>query len=874
MNRNRYAFIELLFALCIIGIATVYIGKAFWFCDNHLLLNTTDAVPIYTKAIYASECLKAGQWPSWFPNWYCGTSVSQYYPPFTYVILTLLEFFLSNTTLCLKFYIFSGFFVGGLGVWCLYRRYIGRFFGIVAAVLYIFLPYFSISFFYWGTLAQVPVIAIAPWYFISCVECLHHSKPCHWIMMITLTFLLLLSHVMHGFLIALSMFITILLLDLIRKEKITPLVMWSIGTGLSAGVLGFWWVTGVLPLENPDVPSLAADAAKNVTANLTWFFPAFQKQIETIFPDMVNQMGAYFPASIVFISIFSYYFIRKETGIKQYVLQLLYIHTIFTVIFAFGSYLPFYRFIPLANKLVPGRILTQTAIGATILSAYCFGQFIAVVMKKKMSMHAGIAVCVNIVLCIIVISGYKSDPVNTPSEYSLEKQLYGQLDDSTNSFHQGRLTWFGDNFNSIHAYLAYINKYNIISGWNIEGTSTADYLRFQNIALMNEKADYLLKNMYDMNVQTCFVNDANFPWFSNYLKSNGFQQIGQVDPIEILQRQNHSYFLEQPRDSIVIGKSSNAFLTDFPWFMKGYSDAPKDYSEEYLNQFHVLYFCEPNIKNLHEVKAFERKVRTLVSNGKKVFIEFGRTPFPSPILGVSTVGFDLQKQYCLESNNGLNGVEYYTDPYGGQISALYQLDTVMYKLRCQSSPTLAYDLIGTKKIGDMGEVTFIGGPLTQARQDTLNYYLGRREKSTDLAHRDETIGAIFDDLFAPLDMYRPLSLPEFPVQSVSWAYDGCKFSYASEQNKRIMASITYTPRWKVYVDDREIPVYRMENMLCFFLPEGSHHVSMKYTTTIWGSIGLGITIISILCILIILIFYRKLLACLYALSAKCLSYFA
>lgn len=873
--KNRILFLsELLIAMFLIAIGIYITGRTFYSCDNSLYLNTTDAVPIYTKAKYAAECIRNLQWPSWFPNWYNGTSISQYYPPLTYIILTPLDFFLNNTTLCLKIYIFFGLFVGGMGVWSLFYRYFGRVFGIFAGILYVTLPYFTVSFLFWGTVAQVPIIAIAPWYVICCMEYYKTPKGKTWAAIIVLTFIMLLSHVMHGFMIAVCVFFTMLILSFSREKKIANILMWGTGTALSAGILGFWWVTGVLPFENPGVPSLASDAAKDVTANLTWFFPKYEQYITSIFPDMSNKVYAYFPFSIIFFTIISCIFIKKEKGRKKYILNFLYIHTIFAFIFSFGSYLPFYKYIPLANQLVPGRILTEASIGAVVLTVYFISELIKAVFKRTMNkiffkiFKKTVALFMLVVTVAVTWHSHIYYPENAIADYASVVSLYSQLDNETSNFEKGRLAWFGDNFSSINAYFAYMSNYNIVSGWNIEGTSTADYLRYQNTALAYEKGDYILKNIYDMNVQTCLVNASNFPWLIELLENNGFEYIGGYTNTSIMKRKDQSYFMEQVRDSVVIGKASNVFLSDNPWFVKGYSNNPTEYDIDFFNNYNVVYFCEPEIDNLAQIHEFEEQIIKLTESGKTIFVEFGRTIFPAPIFGVSPYSFKLDGEYRIESNDKFNDKQFYVNLDGGYIVQLFGVDDVLYKLK-RNRGDFSFDFLGTKTIGN-SKVYFVGGPQSQLKGFAFKYLTGITVDNESLLQRDDILNGITQSLFDPLNMYKNLNLPEFNAQNVKWGANSCDFDYQIDADKRIMVSVTYTPRWKVYIDGEKTKVERVDNMLTFNVPAGKHHVNMRYTMTKYGVIGIFITMFSLIISVVILRFYKKVLSLLnFIIKAVC-----
>ncbi|MBC7766210.1 MAG: hypothetical protein H7Y41_06960, partial [Hyphomonadaceae bacterium] len=620
--------------------------------------------------------------------------------------------------------------------------------------------------------------------------------------------------------------------------------------------------TGVLPLENPGVPSLDPSAAKDVTANFTWFFPTLKDTITQAFPDMKNNIDAYFPIIVIILAFLSYPFIKKETGKKKYILLFLYAQTLFAFVFSFGTYIPFYQYIPLASQLVPGRILTQAAIGATILTAY-FGwsqinNGYAYCLKNKQWTKGLCSLLLAVIAGWIIYQSYLIYPKNIVSDYSIEKELYAKLDNQTASFEKGRLAWFGENFGSMNTYFAYDKQYNMVSGWNIEGTSTADYLRYQNVALAYQKDAFLLKNIYDMNVQTCLVNRNNFPWLVKTLEKNGFEKLDSVQSVDILKRKHSSYFLEQPRDAIVIGKASNLFLSDCPWFVKGYSQNPLDYSSEYLNHYKVIYYCEPKIDNLNQLKAFEKQITTLTKSGKAVFIEFGRTMFPSPVLGVTPVSINLAGEYKIGITEKSGKNVQYIHLSGGQLINLSGLEQSLYQIR-RDNGELIDDIIGIKKV-EKGQVFFIGGPLSQLKGFAFNYLSGRAEQGALVAERDNVLNQITQKLFKNVEMYKNLELPVFNAQDVQWGANSCAFNYQIEKDKRLMVSITYTPRWKVKIDGVDTKVDRVDNMIVFDIPKGTHQVQMQYTMTNVGKIGIGITALSLVLLVIIAFMYQSTIA--------------
>jgi hypothetical protein len=205
------------------------------------------------------------------------------------------------------------------------------------------------------------------------------------------------------------------------------------------------------------------------------------------------------------------------------------------------------------------------------------------------------------------------------------------------------------------------------------------------------------------------------------------------------------------------------------------------------------------------------------------------------------------------SEDELNGDKFYVGEDGGELLQLFGIDDVTYQLKRDN---LTIDFIGTKNIGE-NKVFFFGGPQSQLKRFSFNYLSGSTGSNDILERRDEIIFYMTQKLFNDSNLYKELSLPTFNAEGIKWGANSCEFWYQSDISKRVMASITYAPRWRIFVDGIETKVERVDNMLSFNLPEGKHKVNMVYTSTIFGKIGIAITIFSTIMILVIQIFYKK-----------------
>lgn len=94
--------------------------------------------------------------------------------------------------------------------------------------------------------------------------------------------------------------------------------------------------------------------------------------------------------------------------------------------------------------------------------------------------------------------------------------------------------------------------------------------------------------------------------------------------------------------------------------------------------------------------------------------------------------------------------------------------------------------------------------------------------------------------------YKELDFPPFPVRESKWTHRGFEFFYSnsSENTLSVLVSITYTPKWKAFLDDQPLPVHRLDNLICIKLTPGEHRVLFDYGMTWIGWLGIAVTLSS------------------------------
>ena len=894
--KNYLVFIELLAACTIVAAAILLVGRSFYFCDNSLYIASKTGLSLYAKVEYIVKCLQNGDAAFWFPYWYNGTPVTQYYPPMIFIILAPLEFFLKNSTMCFKVFVFSSLFVGGMGVRrvfteCLHKDsdkpFLGinsayvKLFGTLAAILYAALPHFSALFLESLIPSQVLAAALSPWYIFSCIRMCRKPGAASFSSLILLTVMLMASHTAQYCLIGSCVLLAYLFSLNKTEKKHIDLVFWLTATILATGLFAFWLIPGALTLENPEASVLIHRYFQGESANLLWFFPQFADFIGRFFPNLNDKNLIYFPFSIIAIALSSLYFIRREKDEAYQVLRFLYIQMIITFIISFGwDVSAFFGNNTLGHTvwaidnlfspvfvLFVGRALLQTALTAAILTAYFFSKVVSEIYKSSVrfikdqknvnSLQSFIVLAITFAVSTVwIVGNYSYSPTVHTEDYAAAKDLFSRLDSEVPNFEKGRIACFDNIPIEYSTYFSYLANYNSILGGDLEGLLNLEIVDYQYSAIYAKKFDFLLKQMNNMNVQIAlFDTNGDSRPFADYLQENGFEFIFAMDNILALKRGNRSYFAEQTRDCIAIGRISRLFVPDHPWFAEGHSQNPIDYTAEDLEPYKIIYFAEPLINDTRELIKFDALIDELAKRGKNVFVEFGRNKFPTSTFGVSANQFPLDDLYTIVSNDRFNGTTYNGGIPNEVIVSIHGVDEVIYKLK-RSYGDYTLDYIGAKHTEYGNNVYFIGGP----QRFGYGYLTETNSGNPALDERNTNFEAMLMGLFSGTDYYKKTDLPIFNAENVVWEANECKFSYEADNGKRIMVSISYSPKWKVFIDGTEVKTHSVDTMLHFDAPAGAHNVVMRYGTTSYNTVGRVISLISLILFLLSLTCYKKLSA--------------
>ena len=595
-KNNRILFMVELCLAILLSVGCSLIGMSnILTSPSYIYPAATDFLGHMTKVIYIANQLSQGHIPSWFPYWYNGSTTTQYYVPLSYYIMVPIYWGTNNIMLTFKIFCASVMTIGSLGVWTFCYKKIGRFCGLIGILTFSLQPLLLQSLYKEGVIAQGPIFAILPWFLLIILSAAKKPSRGKFIGITVLTTLLILSHAMHAFMVCFVTIAVMFIFFLIRKITIRNFIIASLGIVFAGILTAFWSLVGATGIENPGIPYLLADSATYATANLKWFLP---NEKSTFF---------YYSIEVTVLSILGLicYLVakvkkRNNENVKYYVLACLLL-TIITTFFAFGMSIPGFRYIPFASSMVPGRILTYTAVTGAISCAFAI-YMVWNFPKYKFILRPSV-LCILIILCIR-LNPFDQTYSCLSSEYfnSMEKVI----SNTDKPFAKGRYNVLGT-MDSSESLFAFQDNYNFSSGWNIEGTLHNSTIYNNYIALPLKKYDYIMKQLAFWNVRYLLLSDMYQDLGDELENQLGFEKSddNRTDSTLYVNNQPSSYYLTDVRSALVISTSMQGFSVQYPNFVQGKSKDLWDYTESELLEYQLIYIIEPDVNTRSKSQALK-----------------------------------------------------------------------------------------------------------------------------------------------------------------------------------------------------------------------------------------------------------------------------
>ena len=825
-------FWALIFALLC---SVLTLSNLLW-ASNDALLVTDDLMGHMAKIDYIAGCLKNGEIPSWFGGWYNGTAATQYYVPLSYYVTVPLYWIFGNALLTYKVLCVLVLTIGGMGVWKICHDRIGKYAGFFGIAAYCFQHMITLSLYLLGVIAQAPIIAAMPWYFYAIYNCMEKPTRKNFFGATLTTCVLIFSHAMHAYMVCGATMVIGLVLVLFKKFQWKNYGM-SVLTLLLSGILSACWsVVGVLGLEDYNEPYIQQSGVEKFTAKLNWFSGRADKA-QMLFSAIL----------IVWALIAVIMMITKLCKHKRILVFIVMTSLLMfsTLAFSFGKNVPGYTLIPMAESLVPGRILTYTAVMAAILFAYLAHYLM---QKRKWTAYLLLAVISGVTL-------YTMNPFAKKwnvREY--DEEVWTYVEETESPYEQGRLfrTWSSD-----MVWKAAEKNLNLSDGWNIEGTVHNWSMWLTSMAIACDKTDYILKQLEYWNVGYVSVLPGEVG-LSNALETNGYRS---DNGLFYCDTGESNYYLIDPRNMLVIGSTTNAIGVQYPFMVKDNRDELLQYPLEELKSYKCIYLIEQDIRTRSQKEEMEAVIEELVDAGVTVWIEpMASSRFQLFDVRAAQVEREIASgaaSYLVEEASPYDideGILFQNCPHTNFLS-LYNLDEV-YLSEIQKSGAVSNAVVGTKKVGN-GEVLFLGGSFSQNIEVVYAEYNGKEAVTGNMKLFSDATDRFYQSMFRYYGIETEWRPTPFEASVFKENYRGGTFDYNSSTDEEVTVSITYSPRWNIYLDGQEIPVKQRENLIVLDLPAGEHEVTLEYGMTTYGKIGYLITFAGILLLVGSIVFFPR-----------------
>ncbi len=769
--------------------------------SNDLFPYGVDTVGHLTRVEHLAARWKNLQFSDWFPAWYNGATMVQYYPPLSIWAGAFIQLFTGSIMLTFKIFAWVCLFLGGIFTALLSKKMGGNVVaGTAAALLFPLSNYTIWTVFNDGTLGNTISLVLYPLFTMKMLDLC--EKPCihNWLFSSFLMSLLVLSHAMQSYLIFIAVFLFCIIhvLTLPWAWKRLFIVLEATFTGIA--LTAFWAVPGVTQWENPGVPWFPTGIHETfVLSPINFLFPGLTKTF------------SYQEFILSLIGTVLCFFIIK----KVYVCLKLVIPWVIPTSLSMGPINPLYRLLPFQKSISPIRFLNVADLPAALIVGVLvqgITEWIGKVFRRQGKITFLWFILVLLIPFYIVFSSSLL-PISAPVDFAKIRFLVDSIPISEETyFAKGRIATELPDTGSEQAYIPASSSFNNVYGWNIEGTVHHQTILDRNISFDEGYYDYIMRNWYLFNVRTVLF-DRRFGYLSNiadYIQERGWTFLSNNGDITMFSFNDPSgYLMKLHSDVLVIGRGSYYLARLFPWVSEGRVENPLKYDEEYIDLFKVIYLYDLPELNIAEL---EKRIAGWLAKGKTVILDLSaadRIPeifdvwhSEAPVGGM--VNLMPADSDLYENKNSFELKEGRGAVYRNLDQALLYLDDE------KGSPAV----IGLKQTGE-GLLYFTGLHIPR------------------LIHPDfkEEARQLLEPLLNLGDPRKGIIPEPFETIWTRWDHKGVEFAYESKDTQPVIISVTYTPRWHLSLDGERFQAYRHENLILLILPPGEHTVTMRYGPT-------------------------------------------
>lgn len=793
--------------------ACLYLTRRVMFSSDDLLPVGIDTLGHLTKVYTLAQRWREFKFGDWFPNWYMGSTIGQYYPPLSLWIGAVIQIATGKILLTYKILSLGCLLLGGLATANLTRRFGGGLAACtLASVAYSTASYTLFTVFSDGTLGRIVCLALYPFLLSVLLDLVERPLPARLLLSASLIALMVLAHILQAYLMFVTVALFMLPWCLLGERKLKSILVLAETSITGVLLSSFWVIPGVTQLETPGVPWSPPEIMGATTLSLKMLFAP-----SSLFASTVMFIGA--AAGMMLLA--------ADTRSRRLAVSLI-CSALITATLVLGAANPVFNILPMRDTIRPLRFINALVLP----TAVSFGLLIDLLLMRvfprgshllKTWAGLGLAVC----LLALSVAVNKGPNLGGPDQYRALSDLVSEIPSGGSGlFGTGRVAEELPRSGGESAFLPVSRGLNITAGWNIEGTTHQYTLYDHNLAYSDGYYDYILRDWYLWNARSALI-DIKYSPMIDRLVQDGWTRVDTQDEVALLANPRPSTYLMSPNtDAIAIGRSSSFVCRLLPWVTQGREADPLAYDEEYLDLFRcIILYDLPQV----DKAQLEKRVIAWVREGKTVIMDLSVTDSVSEFLGVRHSDVPVGGQVTFATTpqgREILGTDLTVDVSQGRGATYIGLDQVYATISTESGPLA---VCGAREL-QFGNVYFIGGHLPRLVEDT----------SAGAAR------SILNSLVSLANPGKDIVPQPFEASHVDWAQSSARIVYDSSESRNLLVSVTYSPRWRARIDSVPVPIYRHENLMLVVVPSGSHTVDLVYGGTWVTAAGWGITILAAL----------------------------
>ncbi len=753
----------------------------------------------------ASELLRTGSIPDWFPGWYSGTPLLQYYPPLATLLMVPIQLLTADTTLTYRIFVSAAMiFASGLTYWVA-RRWLARPWSALAGALYVAAPYTMFTVFDEGNLPRVLSLVAMPLALGSTLSLVERGDRGSFLGLALAAAFLVLSHHQQAAVVLIAL--GVVAMAYLGQDRERNLRIVAAGAAILLGILlcSAWLVPALTHADYPTVPDLSLYGERQPLYSVGWNVldpTARARSIEVVYVGL----------SLVVLGIAS-------TGVSPSRRQLaLLAGAVVSIALAFGVNNPLFSLLPLRSTLLPERFVN---IATLLLALLVTGLGAAVGRRWPGWRFAAPAAWLGIAaLAALDFASYWSLP--RLADYPTVQQALSELRLENDAARLDVRSTEG----SIWSLLPLTDRgASLAFGWSIETTPHLPTFSQFNLALRSGSPEFVRRTYELWNVESAVIPEAEAD-LVRALEEGGFARAAGVGGNVVLNRGGRPSLVQRmTSNSLAIGRGAYTAATVFPWMSFGTSWNVEDYPEDYLALFDLVYLFD---FRYDDTATLEARIAGWVRDGKTVVIDLTGIP-ETRVFGVGAYSIEvpLEPEFAAGPAMDFAAEAVYAEPFEYEGApwrgvAYSGLDGVI--LEVLDAGGVAVPVLGYREIPE-GRVYFMG----------LNWM------THVLLTGDETAASWIDRFFDRANPSRSPERVDLPVALLGQPADDWGFAYRSGEDTPVVVSQTWSRHWEARLDGAPVDVRNHENMILMSLPAGQHVIELIYGSTPVQAVGWAIT---------------------------------